>query len=78
MISFNKLMEYGFSVIFIVYVLTCMFTSTEFEWDYGGAVMVMYTLWDLHNKKMEKLAELEDRIFTLQYSKNKETDSEGN
>lgn len=78
MTKFNKWMEYIFTGIFIVYVVSCILTSAEFEWDYGGTLMVIMTVYNLHNEKMEKLAEIEDRLFTLQHSKNKETINEVN
>lgn len=74
MTKFNKRMEYIFTGIFIVYVLSCMLTSAEFEWDYGGTLMVLSTLFSLHNEKMEKLAEIEGSLFSLNKGDGNEKD----
>lgn len=62
MTKFNKRMEYIFTGIFVLYILSYMLTSTEFDWAYGGTLTVIMTVYNLHNEQMEKLEAIEEKI----------------
>lgn len=74
MTKFNKWMEYIFTGIFVLYILSCMLTSTGFDWAYGGTLTVLMAVYNLHNEQMEKLAEIEGSLFSLNKGDGNEKD----